>query len=338
MSFTPTETADIPTKAAWVERASSRASVVFPVPGGPQRMSEGRAPPSTARRSSRPGPVRCSWPTNSSSVVGRIRSASGARAAASRSLAWPKRSIGGTCCSHLPARLTTRPARCSKSGHEMKTLAVVVKRGSAEAVALAREVRARFPELELLAEPELASPDRLAGHRRGGDRPARRADAGPRRRRHPDPRRAAAAGEGGADPRGEPGLAGLPHRDPAHRALPPAGGGPSGQGPHPHPHEARLPPPPRRRGHRRGRGPQRRGDQPRGPGPHRRPRGLPRRSVRHHLQVRRRHRRHAHRLHRLRTGDRRPHPPPRAGRNGHRSHLSPRPDPAAVRRPRPTRW
>lgn len=39
----------------------------------------------------------------------------------------------------------------------MKTLAVVVKRGSAEAVALAREVRARFPELELLAGPELAT-------------------------------------------------------------------------------------------------------------------------------------------------------------------------------------
>ncbi|HTS81501.1 MAG TPA: NAD(+)/NADH kinase [Myxococcaceae bacterium] len=39
----------------------------------------------------------------------------------------------------------------------MKTVAVVVKRGSAEAVALAREVRARFPELDLLAEPGLAA-------------------------------------------------------------------------------------------------------------------------------------------------------------------------------------
>ena len=38
----------------------------------------------------------------------------------------------------------------------MKTVAVVVKRGSAEAVALAKEVRARLPELELLAEPALA--------------------------------------------------------------------------------------------------------------------------------------------------------------------------------------
>jgi NAD+ kinase len=38
----------------------------------------------------------------------------------------------------------------------VKTLAVVGKRGSAEAVALAREVHAHHPELELLVEPELA--------------------------------------------------------------------------------------------------------------------------------------------------------------------------------------
>jgi len=38
----------------------------------------------------------------------------------------------------------------------VKTVAVVVKRGSAEAVALAKEVRARLPELDLLAEPALA--------------------------------------------------------------------------------------------------------------------------------------------------------------------------------------
>ena len=38
----------------------------------------------------------------------------------------------------------------------MKTVAVVVKRGSSEAVGLAQEVRARHPDLDLLAEPELA--------------------------------------------------------------------------------------------------------------------------------------------------------------------------------------
>ena len=39
----------------------------------------------------------------------------------------------------------------------MKTVAVVVKRGSSEAVSLAQQVRARFPDLELLAEPDLAA-------------------------------------------------------------------------------------------------------------------------------------------------------------------------------------
>ena len=39
----------------------------------------------------------------------------------------------------------------------MKTVAVVVKRGSAEAVALAREVHARVPALDLLVDPELAA-------------------------------------------------------------------------------------------------------------------------------------------------------------------------------------
>jgi NAD+ kinase len=39
----------------------------------------------------------------------------------------------------------------------VKTVAVVVKRGSAEAVALAREVRARHPDLQLLADTELAA-------------------------------------------------------------------------------------------------------------------------------------------------------------------------------------
>ena len=62
-------------------RASRRASVVLPVPGAPQRISEGSGPPpSTSLRTSRPSPTRCPWPTNSSSVRGRIRSASGASA------------------------------------------------------------------------------------------------------------------------------------------------------------------------------------------------------------------------------------------------------------------
>ena len=54
-----------------------RASVVLPVPGGPQRISEWSRPSSSARRSTLPGPMRCSWPTTRPACAGRIRSASG---------------------------------------------------------------------------------------------------------------------------------------------------------------------------------------------------------------------------------------------------------------------
>src|SRR3954469_23512667 len=56
------------------------AIVVLPVPGGPQRIMEGILPCSIAVRRMLPLPVRCSWPTRSSSVRGRIRSASGVAA------------------------------------------------------------------------------------------------------------------------------------------------------------------------------------------------------------------------------------------------------------------
>ena len=55
-----------------------RANVVFPVPGGPEKITEGKRSASMARRSSFPGPRICSWPANSSSERGRIRVASGA--------------------------------------------------------------------------------------------------------------------------------------------------------------------------------------------------------------------------------------------------------------------
>ena len=64
----------------WASKASaiSRASVVLPVPGGPQRIIECSRPDSKATRSGLPGPSRCCWPITSSSVFGRSRSASGA--------------------------------------------------------------------------------------------------------------------------------------------------------------------------------------------------------------------------------------------------------------------
>src|SRR2546422_7594121 len=57
--------------------AISEASVVLPEPGGPQRIIECSSPRSSAARSTRPGPSRCSWPTISSSERGRMRSARG---------------------------------------------------------------------------------------------------------------------------------------------------------------------------------------------------------------------------------------------------------------------
>src|SRR4051812_1141212 len=51
--------------------------VVFPTPGGPHKIIEGNLPFSMAVRRILPFPVRCSCPTNSSSVVGRRRSANG---------------------------------------------------------------------------------------------------------------------------------------------------------------------------------------------------------------------------------------------------------------------
>src|SRR5437588_668434 len=53
---------------AWVISAMTWASVVLPVPGGPDRITEGNRSASMARRKSFPGPRMCSCPTNFSSV------------------------------------------------------------------------------------------------------------------------------------------------------------------------------------------------------------------------------------------------------------------------------
>ena len=78
-SFTPCSTAEKVTVGTPLASPSSWASVVFPVPGGPHRISDSRRPLARRSRSTRPGPSRCCWPTNSSTVRGRMRSASGAR-------------------------------------------------------------------------------------------------------------------------------------------------------------------------------------------------------------------------------------------------------------------
>ena len=56
----------------------SRATVVLPLPGGPQKIIEPSDGAASRRVSAPFGPVRCSWPETSASVIGRSRSASGA--------------------------------------------------------------------------------------------------------------------------------------------------------------------------------------------------------------------------------------------------------------------
>jgi len=77
ISLMPESTALKGMKSARVMRAMIMASVVLPQPGGPQRIIELNSSRSICVRSGFPGASRCSWPRNSSSVRGRMRSASG---------------------------------------------------------------------------------------------------------------------------------------------------------------------------------------------------------------------------------------------------------------------
>ncbi len=80
-SARPALTADSSSNAPRAAVATIRARVVFPAPGGPYSTIECGSPASIAVRSAEPSASRCSWPTSSSSVAGRIRTASGASAA-----------------------------------------------------------------------------------------------------------------------------------------------------------------------------------------------------------------------------------------------------------------
>src|SRR3546814_17959978 len=77
-SATPEKTADKGAKRIPTASASSRAIVVLPVPGGPQRLIDDNCPAATMRPIAPSGPVRCSCPTTSARVRGRSRTASGA--------------------------------------------------------------------------------------------------------------------------------------------------------------------------------------------------------------------------------------------------------------------
>ena len=78
-SFLPAVTAEISTKSASNSCARIRASVVLPVPGGPQKIKFTGSPFLTISVKILPSPTISSWPRTSSSFLGRILSASGIR-------------------------------------------------------------------------------------------------------------------------------------------------------------------------------------------------------------------------------------------------------------------
>src|SRR5688500_7831825 len=82
-----------------------RASVVLPLPGGPQKTSDGTRSSAMARRRKPFGPTITSCPTTSSRVRGRNRSASGVPASGSRPSPPPRRSAGAFWSSKRPRAL-----------------------------------------------------------------------------------------------------------------------------------------------------------------------------------------------------------------------------------------
>src|SRR3984893_79477 len=77
ISLIPANTALNDTNSERVSRAINLASVVFPHPGGPHSSIDPISSFSICVRSGLPGPSNFSWPINSSSVRGRMRSANG---------------------------------------------------------------------------------------------------------------------------------------------------------------------------------------------------------------------------------------------------------------------
>ena len=77
MSLIPLVTAENVTKRALVVRAMTFASVVFPTPGGPQKIIDGTLSFAIIPRRTFPSPIKCPCPATSSRVRGLSRSASG---------------------------------------------------------------------------------------------------------------------------------------------------------------------------------------------------------------------------------------------------------------------
>ena len=92
ISLMPLVTAEKSMNEAQVRRAITRAKVVLPTPGGPQKIIEGVRSASIMERRALPGPIWWDWPTTSSREAGRIRSARGRASSATssnRECCWP---------------------------------------------------------------------------------------------------------------------------------------------------------------------------------------------------------------------------------------------------------
>src|SRR5437660_1222691 len=114
-SATPALTALRGTKCDEVTLAINRASVVLPLPGGPQRTIDPTRSSSMARRSSCSGPTRCCCPTNSSRVRGRKRAARGWSLAGGGSAAGNRDSCGTL------SRLSVRLGRSAQATLDLRS-------------------------------------------------------------------------------------------------------------------------------------------------------------------------------------------------------------------------
>src|SRR5690606_22791842 len=76
-SLTPELTALSTKKEAFTLLAIIWAKVVFPTPGGPQKIMEGRLPLLITVLNIPSGPTKCSWPVTSSHIIGLTLSANG---------------------------------------------------------------------------------------------------------------------------------------------------------------------------------------------------------------------------------------------------------------------
>ena len=146
----PSVTAEKGMNAASIRLASSPARVVLPVPGGPQKMRLGTRPLSMSWRRGRLSPTSFGCPTNSASVRGRMRAASGesARPASrDRAAPGPPASAGAACGS---------ASRGSASGNRLGSSVIGVRHRR-------RAARSRRRARQAGAMPRRASRSRSAG-------------------------------------------------------------------------------------------------------------------------------------------------------------------------------